>query len=349
MNELQNDNLIRALLRQQIDRRPVWVMRQAGRYLPEYRELRQQSPDFMTFCKTPEMACEATLQPLRRFDLDAAIIFSDILTIPEAMGMDLKFITGEGPQFPQPLRDAAAIHNLVSVDVNESLGYVRDAIALTAKELAGKVPLIGFSGSPWTLATYMIEGHGSKTFFHPRALVYSDPKLLHQLLGQLTTIIIDYLNMQVKAGARALMVFDSWGGLLSQPGFREFSLRYYRQIAESVLREYEGHTIPLTFFSKDAGVMLDELADSGCDALGCDWKVDFTAARELVGERVALQGNLDPAVMLSNPGKVRSEVQKVMAAYGEGTGHVMNLGHGIDRHTPIENMQILVNTVHEYK
>lgn len=349
MTQLQNDNLIRALLRQPIDRRPVWVMRQAGRYLPEYLELRKQAPNFMSFCKTPEMACEATLQPLRRFDLDAAIIFSDILTIPEAMGMELKFVTGEGPQFPQPLRDKAAIHKLAEVDVDESLGYVRDAISLTVKELDGKVPLIGFSGSPWTLAAYMIEGHGSKTFFHPRALVYQDPQLLHQLLEKLTAIIIDYLNMQVKAGARALMVFDSWGGLLSQPGFREFSLRYYQHIAKSVLREYAGHTIPLTFFSKDAGVMLPELAESGCDALGCDWKVDLADARRRVGGRVALQGNLDPAVMLSNPERVTTEAHKVMSAFGDGTGHVMNLGHGIDRHTPIENMQALVEAVHHFK
>lgn len=348
MTQLQNDNFIRALLRQPVDRRPVWVMRQAGRYLPEYRQLRQQAPNFMSFCKNPEMACEATLQPLRRFDLDAAIIFSDILTIPEAMGMELKFVTGEGPQFPQPLRDCAAIRQLAPVDVDESLGYVRDAIALTVSELDGKVPLIGFSGSPWTLATYMIEGHGSKTFFHPRALVYTDPKLLHQLLDQLTTIIIDYLNMQVKAGARALMVFDSWGGLLSQPSFREFSLRYYQRIAASVLRQYDDYTVPLIFFSKDAGVMLDELANSGCDALGCDWKVDLTAARQLVGERVALQGNLDPAVMLSTPAQVSYAAQQVMNAYGQGTGHVMNLGHGIDRHTPIENMQALVETVHNF-
>lgn len=349
MIPLKNDTVIRALLRQPIDHRPIWVMRQAGRYLPEYRELRKQFPDFMSFCKTPEMACEATLQPLERFDLDAAIIFSDILTIPEAMGMELQFVSGEGPQFSQPLRDAKAIRALHQVDVDESLGYVRDAIQLTVKELDGRVPLIGFSGSPWTLAAYMIEGHGSKTFFHPRQLVYKDPMLLHQLLEKLTRVVIDYLNMQVQAGARVLMVFDSWGGLLSQPGFREFSLRYFQQIASGVMREHDGNTIPLVFFSKDAGAMLDELANSGCDALGCDWKVDLHAARALVGDRVALQGNLDPAVMLSTPERVKAEAQSVLESYGPGSGHVFNLGHGIDRHTPVEHMQVLVDTVHSFK
>lgn len=347
MKKLQNDNLIRALLREPVDRRPVWVMRQAGRYLPEYLELRKQAPSFMDFCKTPEMACEATLQPLRRFDLDAAIIFSDILTVPQAMGMDLQFVTGEGPQFSSPLRSASAIRSLKNIDVQDELGYVRDAIALTTQEIAGNVPLIGFSGSPWTLATYMIEGHGSKTFFHPRALAYQDPKLLHELLARLTRVVIDYLNMQVEAGARVLMVFDSWGGLLSPDGFRDFSLRYYRQIADGVMRQFKNKKIPLVFFSKDCAEMLEELADSGCDALGCDWKIDLGEARMIVGDRVALQGNLDPAVMLSTPQRVRHEARKVIEAFGHGTGHVFNLGHGIDRHTPIENMQALVSAVHE--
>ncbi len=348
MLELRNDQLIRALLREPVMRRPVWVMRQAGRYLPEYLELRKQAPNFMTFCKTPEMACEATLQPLRRFDLDAAIIFSDILTIPEAMGMPLQFTVGEGPQFLDPLRDARSIRNLKKIDVNEQLGYVRDAIALTVKELDYKVPLIGFSGSPWTLAAYMIEGQGSKTFFYPRAMVYNAPELLHDLLAQLTRIIIDYLTMQVQAGARVLMVFDSWGGLLSQDAFREFSLHYYKLIAQSVPREFQGYKIPLIFFSKDAGNMLDALADSGCDALGCDWKVDLGQARKQVGDRVALQGNLDPAVMLATPERLRLEVKKIITAYGAGSGHVFNLGHGIDKSTPIEMMQTLVEAVHEY-
>lgn len=347
MSALKNDNLIRALLRQPVDRRPIWVMRQAGRYLPEYRELRRQAPDFMAFCKTPEMACEATLQPLRRFDLDAAIIFSDILTIPEAMGMKLRFVTGEGPQFPNPLRDEAMIKGLQCVDVEDQLGYVRDAIALTVKSLDGSVPLIGFSGSPWTLAAYMIEGQGSKTFLHPRAMAYKAPELLTHLLDQLVTVIIDYLNMQVRAGARALMVFDSWGGLLSPEGFKQFSLDYFKKIAANVIREHEGHKIPLIFFSKDAGYMLDDLADSGCDALGCDWKVNLSGARKLVGDRVALQGNLDPAVMLATPEVVAYKARQVCDTYGEGTGHVFNLGHGIDKSTPIENMQALVEAVHE--
>jgi uroporphyrinogen decarboxylase len=347
--QLKNDNFIRALLRQPIDRRPVWVMRQAGRYLPEYLALRQQVPDFMTFCKTPELACEATMQPLARFDLDAAIIFSDILTIPEAMGLDLAFVKGEGPQFSNPVRTERAVQQLQPVDVEAQLGYVRDAIEMTAKEIDGRVPLIGFSGSPWTLATYMIEGQGSKIFLHPRAMAYQAPELLTQLLDQLTTVIIDYLNMQVRAGARALMVFDSWGGILAAPQFRQFSLAYFKRIADSVLREWEGQVIPLVFFSKDAGYMLNELANSGCDALGCDWKVNLTEARALVGDRVALQGNLDPAVMLAGPDVVRAEAQKVLEAYGAGTGHVFNLGHGIDKSTPVESMQALIECVHAFK
>lgn len=348
MTKLKNDNLIRALLQQPVKRRPIWVMRQAGRYLPEYRELRQKAPNFMSFCKTPDMACEATLQPLRRFDLDAAIIFSDILTIPEAMGMDLQFVAGEGPQFPDPLRDQRAIETLRDIDVNSELGYVRDAIQLTTSELNNKIPLIGFSGSPWTLATYMIEGHGSKTFFHPRAMAYKAPEVMHQLLEKLTQIVIDYLNMQVEAGARALMVFDSWGGLLSPDGFRQFSIKYYRKIAAGVKREHNGQRIPLVFFSKDSSEMLHELADTGCNALGIDWKIELSEARMDVGDRVALQGNLDPAVMLTTPENVAAEAKKVMDSYGDGSGHVFNLGHGIDKHTPPENMQVLVDTVHSY-
>jgi uroporphyrinogen decarboxylase len=336
-------------MRQPVDRRPIWVMRQAGRYLPEYLELRNRTPDFMSFCKSPEMACEATLQPLRRFDLDAAIIFSDILTIPEAMGMDLQFVKGEGPKFTSPLRDEKAFQKLKEVDVYEDLGYVSDAIKLTTRELDNKVPLIGFSGSPWTLATYMIEGEGSKTFFHPRSMIYNAPDLLHGLLRNLTNIISRYLNMQVEAGARVLMVFDSWGGLLSPDAFRQFSLQYYKEIARSVYREYNGEKIPLIFFSKDSPEMLDELADSGCNALGIDWKIEMNEARMEVGDRVALQGNLDPAVMLSTPNSVIEEAKKVIDSYGRGVGHVFNLGHGIDRHTPPENMQVLVDTVHSYQ
>ena len=344
---LQNTNFIRALLRQPIDRRPVWVMRQAGRYLPEYRALRQAVPDFMTFCKTPELCCEATLQPLARFDLDAAIIFSDILTIPEAMGLDLSFVKGEGPRFANPIRCVDDVRALRAVDVEADLGYVRDAVAMTVSALDGRVPLIGFSGSPWTLATYMIEGQGSKTFLQPRAMVYQAPELLQSLLDQLTDIIIAYLNMQVRAGARALMVFDSWGGVLSPLAFQRCSLAYFKRIAAGVVREHNGERIPLIFYSKDAGYALDELADSGCDALGCDWKVNLTQAREQVGDRVALQGNLDPAIMLASPEVVVAETQRVLNAYGTGTGHVMNLGHGIDRTTPIESMQALVETVHQ--
>lgn len=349
MNKLVNDNLIRALFRQPVDHTPIWVMRQAGRYLPEYRQLREKASNFMTFCKTPDMACEATLQPLRRFDLDAAIIFSDILTIPEAMGMELQFVAGEGPQFLNPLRHEQAIDQLKKVDVDDQLGYVRDAIALTVKELDGKVPLIGFSGSPWTLAAYMIEGAGSKTFLHPRAMAYHRPELLHELLRQLAQVIIDYLNMQVKAGARVLMVFDSWGGLLSPDCFRQFSLIYLKHIAANVMRNYRDVKIPLIFFSKDANGMLEELAVSGCDALGCDWKVDLQDARQRVGHQVALQGNLDPAIMLTSAETVRREAQRVLQSYGRGTGHVFNLGHGIDQQTPIDHMTALVECVHAWQ
>lgn len=345
MKELKNKRLIRALLREETDRPPLWIMRQAGRYLPEYRELRKQAKNFMDFCKTPELACEATLQPLARFPLDAAIIFSDILTIPEAMGLDLEFISGQGPVFHKPLADPSDLNRLKEVDVTEDLGYVMDAIKLTSKALDGKVPLIGFSGSPWTLATYMIEGQGSKTFLKPRAMLYRHPEFVHELLLRLTRVIIDYLNAQVEAGAQVLMVFDSWGGLLAPEQYVDFSLQYFKQIASAVTRERDGQKIPLVFFSKGAAHMLDLQADSGCDALGLDWTVDMASARALVGDRVALQGNLDPAVLLSTPEVVRREAQNVLMSYGDGPGHVFNLGHGIDKDTPIENVEALVETI----
>lgn len=340
---LKNDRLIRALLRQPTDRPPIWIMRQAGRYLPEYRALRKKVPDFMTFCRTPALACEATLQPLARFPLDAAIIFSDILTIPEAMGMSLQFVSGEGPVFASPLRDAKAIASLQTEDVLARLDYVMAAIKLTVRELAAQVPLIGFSGSPWTLATYMIEGRGSKTFLKPRALLYQDPDLMHTLLAKLTQVIIDYLSAQVAAGAQVLMVFDSWGGLLSPLAYNDFSLRYCREIAQKVRRDHHGKTVPLILFSKGAGHALVSQAEAGYDALGLDWTVDIAAAKAAVGDRVALQGNLDPAVLLSTPTQVRAAAQHILDAFGDSPGHVFNLGHGIDKDTPIENVAALVD------
>ncbi|NNK32683.1 MAG: uroporphyrinogen decarboxylase, partial [Xanthomonadales bacterium] len=326
--ELKNDRLIRALLRQPVDRTPVWIMRQAGRYLPEYLETRAQAGSFMNLCQAPELACEVTLQPLRRFDLDAAIIFSDILTIPDAMGLGLYFATGEGPRFERPLETVSDIENLPRPDVSESLGYVMDAVALTRREIGGKVPLIGFSGSPWTLATYMVEGGSSKTFGKVKKLIYQEPEAAHLLLDRLADTVTDYLNAQVEAGAQALQIFDTWGGALSFDAYREFSLRYMTRIVEGLQRENEGRRVPVILFSKGCNTQLEALADSGCDALGVDWTVTLDEARRRVGERVALQGNLDPSVLLAQPEVIRKEAERTLASFGAGEGHVFNLGHG---------------------
>ena len=346
--ELENDRFLRALLRQPVDRTPVWIMRQAGRYLPEYRATRAQAGDFMTLCRTPELACEVTLQPLRRYPLDAAIIFSDILTIPDAMGLGLYFVTGEGPKFERPLATAAAIRALPRPDVADTLGYVTDAVRLTRREIGGKVPLIGFSGSPWTLATYMIEGGSSKTFGKAKRLLYQDPALAHELLGKLADTVTDYLNAQVAAGAQAVQIFDTWGGALSFDAYREFSLRYMQRIVEGLVRESEGRPVPVILFSKGCNAQLEALADSGCDALGVDWTITLDEARRRVGDRVALQGNLDPSILLAEPEVIRAEVRRTLESFGPGEGHVFNLGHGITPDVDPEHLAALLDAVREF-
>jgi uroporphyrinogen decarboxylase len=345
--ELKNDLLLRALLRQPVDRTPVWIMRQAGRYLPEYLKIRAEAGSFMDLCQTPELACEVTLQPLRRFSLDAAIIFSDILTIPDVMGLNLYFVTGEGPKFEHPIRSAEDIRKLPSPDVNDSLAYVMNAISLTRRELDGKVPLIGFSGSPWTLATYMIEGGSSKTFSKAKKLIYQDPKLAHQLLGKLADTVTDYLNAQIESGAQAVQIFDTWGGALSAPAYKEFSLHYMEKIVSGLKRENEGRRVPVILFSKGCSTQLEALADTGCDALGVDWTISLDEARRRVGDRVALQGNMDPSILLASRKVIRQEVNETLNSFGQGNGHVFNLGHGITPDVDPENLSALISAVSE--
>ncbi|MGB5279529.1 MAG: uroporphyrinogen decarboxylase [Gammaproteobacteria bacterium] len=347
MADLKNDRLIRALLRQPVDKTPIWIMRQAGRYLPEYREVRAQAGDFMTLCSTPELACEVTLQPLRRFDLDAAILFSDILTIPDAMGLGLYFAEGEGPKFKSTINSAQDVARLGIPDPEQDLGYVMDAVRLIRKELHGKVPLIGFSGSPWTLATYMVEGGSSRDFYKTKSMLFADSASAHQLLAKLADSVASYLNAQIEAGVQAVMVFDSWGGALTTRHYNEFSLAYMQRIVDQLNREKDGEKIPVILFTKGGGLWLPELAASGCDALGLDWSVNLAQARTLVGDRVALQGNMDPAVMATNPQAIRQEVGTILADFGSGNGHVFNLGHGITPHIDPENVAALVDFVHE--
>jgi uroporphyrinogen decarboxylase len=343
--ELKNDLLLRALCREPVDRTPVWIMRQAGRYLPEYLATRAEAGSFMNLCQTPQLACEVTLQPLRRFDLDAAIIFSDILTIPDAMGLKLYFVAGEGPKFEFPLKSQEDIRKLPRPDIAESLGYVMDAVALTRRELDGKVPLIGFSGSPWTLATYMIEGGSSKTFGKAKRLIYDQPAVAHELLEKLADTVTEYLNAQIESGAQAVQVFDTWGGALSAAAYQEFSLRYMERIVAGLKRESGGRRVPVILFSKGCNTQLEALADSGCDALGVDWTISLAEARQRVGARVALQGNLDPAVLLADPQAIRREVETTLRSFGPGEGHVFNLGHGITPEVNPDHLAVLIDTV----
>lgn len=346
MSRLQNDSFIRALLRQPVERTPIWVMRQAGRYLPEYREIRQRVPNFMTLCQSPELACEVTLQPLARFDLDAAIIFSDILTIPDAMGLGLHFTPGEGPAFERPVRQAAEIEKLIIPDADVDLGYVMKAIQYVKQELAGKIPLIGFSGSPWTLACYMVEGRSNKDFPLAKKMLYQSPDTLHALLNKLAESVIQYLNAQIAAGADAVMIFDTWGGLLSGPDYHQFSLAYMQKIIEGLSKTRDQQTIPSIIFSKNAGQWLESMANIGCQGIGLDWTMDIGQARQRVGDKVALQGNLDPSVMLTDPATIERKALDVLQQFGPHPGHVFNLGHGITPQVPVEHMQVLVDTVH---
>jgi uroporphyrinogen decarboxylase len=347
MAELKNDRLLRALLRQPVDVTPVWIMRQAGRYLPEYRETRRKAGDFLALCKTPELACEVTLQPLARFDLDAAILFSDILTIPDAMGLGLYFAEGEGPRFERPLRDARAIESLRVPDPGAELGYVLDAVRLIRRELDGRVPLIGFSGSPWTLATYMVEGGASKEFAVVKKMMFDQPELMHALLEINAQSVTAYLNAQIDAGAQAVMIFDTWGGILTPRDYKSFSLDYMSRIVAGLTREHEGRRVPVILFSKGACQWLEMIADSGADALGIDWTVDIGLARQRVGDRVALQGNMDPAVLYASRQRIRDEAATILQSFGHGSGHVFNLGHGIHPHMEPDHLAALVEAVHE--
>ncbi|HKA38237.1 MAG TPA: uroporphyrinogen decarboxylase [Burkholderiales bacterium] len=347
MSPLKNDTLIRALLRQPTPYTPVWVMRQAGRYLPEYNATRARAGSFLALCKTPAFAVEVTLQPLARFALDAAIVFSDILTIPDAMGLGLAFAEGEGPYFERPLRDERDIRKLRAPVPGEDLRYVLDTVRQARQALDGKVPLIGFCGSPYTLACYMIEGRGSTDFPAVKAMLRDRPELLHHILDVNCRAAIAYLNGQIEAGAQVIMIFDTWGGMLGAAEYRDFSLAYAKRVVQGLKREHQGARVPSIVFAKGAGHSLESIAASGCDAVGVDWTVDLRAARGRVGARVALQGNLDPDVLLAGPDAVRAGVAAVLAAFGSGSGHVFNLGHGISRHTPVDSMSALVDAVHE--
>ncbi|RAP58539.1 uroporphyrinogen decarboxylase [Oleiagrimonas sp. MCCC 1A03011] len=347
MTELKNDRFLRALRRQPTDTTPVWIMRQAGRYLPEYRATREKAGSFMALAQNPELACEVTLQPLDRFELDAAILFSDILTIPDAMGLGLTFVAGEGPKFERPLRSAADIANLTVPDMDGELRYVMDAVRLIRRELDGRVPLIGFSGSPWTLACYMVEGQGSRDFARVKALAWNDPDAMHQLLDTLAQSVAAYLAAQAEAGAQALMVFDTWGGLLSPGMFHEFSLRYLARIVEQLKNDAHAANLPVVLFSKGASGHLEALAGTGCAGLGLDWTISLDEARRRVGEHVALQGNLDPSALYATPEIIRREVEAAITAFGPHPGHVFNLGHGVTPGVDPEHVKVLVDTVHE--
>ena len=345
---MSNDRFLRALRREPVDCTPVWIMRQAGRYLPEYRATRERAGSFVKLCKTPELACEVTLQPIARFPLDAAILFSDILTIPDAMGLGLSVNEGEGPRLARPLRTRADIDSLGVPDPEGELRYVMDAVRLIRRELHDRVPLIGFAGSPWTLACYMIEGAGSSSFSRPKALAWDDPQTMHKLLDIVARAVARYLAAQAAAGAQALMVFDTWGGLLPPDLFREFSLRYMTQIAQMLKSDNVARDVPLVLFSKGANSHLEALADTGCAALGLDWTISLGDARARVGSRVALQGNVDPGVLLASPGAIRAEVKKALDSFGPHLGHVFNLGHGITPDVNPDNLAVLVNAVHEF-
>jgi uroporphyrinogen decarboxylase len=347
VSELKNDTLLRALLREPVDYTPVWMMRQAGRYLSEYRETRARAGSFMDLCRNPELACEVTIQPLERFPLDAAILFSDILTVPDAMGLGLYFAEGEGPHFEHPVRSEADIQRIRVPDPEDDLGYVMEAVRVIRRELDGRVPLIGFSGSPWTLATYMVEGGTTKNFARVKAMMYDRPDLMHGLLEKTADSVTAYLNAQVAAGAQALMVFDTWGGVLTPRDFREFSLAYLARIVAGLTREAEGRRVPVVLFSKGAGAWLADMVETGCDALGVDWTTDLADARRQVGDAVALQGNLDPCALYASPERIRAEVAGVLESYGAAAGHVFNLGHGIHPNVDPEHARVMVDAVHE--
>ncbi len=343
--ELKNDRFLKALRRQPVDQTPVWMMRQAGRYLPEYRATRKVAGDFLSLCKNAELACEVTVQPLDRFALDAAILFSDILTIPDAMGCGLYFEVGEGPRFERPVRTRADIDALPVPSMADALDYVMNAVKTIRRELGGRVPLIGFSGSPWTLATYMTEGSGSKEYRYAKGLMYSDPGALHALLDKLSTAVADYLNAQIAAGAQVVQIFDTWGGVLTEPAYREFSLAYMEKIVRVLVRESEGRQVPVILFTKGGGAWLERMAATGCDALGLDWTVDLGQCRARVGGQVALQGNLDPSVLFGSDDLLISEVERLLRSFGPHPGHIFNLGHGINQHVDPQRPGTMIDAV----
>ncbi len=347
VSHLDNDRFLRALLKQPVDTTPIWIMRQAGRYLPEYKATRKRAGSFMDLCKNADLACEVTLQPLERFELDAAILFSDILTIPDAMGLGLYFAEGEGPVFERPLCNRAAIEALGVPDPEGELAYVMNAVRTIRADLNGRVPLIGFSGSPWTLATYMVEGGSSKDFGKVKGLLYDDPKAMHLLLDKLAQSVTSYLNAQIAAGAQAVMVFDTWGGTLTPQTYRDFSLNYMQQIVAGLKRENAGRRVPVILFTKGGAQWLESMAETGCDGLGLDWTIDIAAAQQRVGAKVALQGNMDPCVLYASPERIRARAHEIVKAFAQPTGHVFNLGHGIHQHINPEHVKVLVDAVHE--
>lgn len=343
MNDLKDSLLIRAITRQPIPRTPVWIMRQAGRYLPEYRQVRQQAGDFLSLCKNPKLACEVTLQPLRRYPLDAAIVFSDILTIPDAMGLGLYFEEGEGPRFKKVVRTLEDVLNLSTSNLKQDLDYVFETVTLVRREMPKALPLIGFSGSPWTLACYMVEGRSSRDFKQILKFLYTEPQAMEALLELLSQAIISYLSSQVLAGANVLMLFDSWGGILTTSNYQQFSLHYMKKIIENLKTNYPD--IPIILFTKGGGQWLSDMVKTGCDVLGLDWTTNLGEARKMTNNQVALQGNLDPAVLLTNPNCIRREVDTILKAFGFGSGHIFNLGHGITPDVPPEHVEVLLKAV----
>ena len=346
MTQLKNDTFLRALLRQPVEYTPMWLMRQAGRYLPEYCETRRRAGNFMGLCQSPDLATEVTLQPLARYPLDAAILFSDILTVPDAMGLGLYFAEGEGPKFERPLRDEWEIRNLTVPDPTDKLRYVIDAVKQIRVALDGSVPLIGFSGSPFTLACYMIEGGSSDTWTLVKTMLYNRPELLHHILNVNAQAVTAYLNAQIEAGAQAVQIFDTWGGALSHRAYHEFSLRYIEQIIQGLKREHNGQKVPVIVFTKGGGLWLESIAATGCDAVGLDWTIDIGQARARVGDKVALQGNFDPNALFAKPEAIEKEVAAILASFGSGSGHVFNLGHGISQFTNPDHVTALVDAVH---
>lgn len=348
MTPLKNDRLLRAIAGEPVDATPVWMMRQAGRYLPEYRRIREQAGSFMALCQNDSLACEVTLQPLERFDLDAAILFSDILTIPDAMDLGLHFVTGEGPRFRKTVTTAEDVAALPELDAERDLGYVMKAVSTIRRELNGRVPLIGFAGSPWTLATYMVEGGSSKDFRGIKRLMMESPEVMHGLLGKLADAVTDYLNAQIRAGAQVVQIFDTWGGALSPQAYQAFSLNYMQRIIDGLIREHDGHQVPVIVFTKNGGQWLETMAGSGADCLGLDWTTNIGAARERVGNRVALQGNLDPSTLYAPDNVIRNEVARILGEYGTGSGHVFNLGHGVHLDVDPDKARVMVDAVHEF-